>query len=359
MTGTPQTLAVLAIDAARCVHQRVRHASCSACEQACPTGAWQSSDDGLAFDPDACDACGLCVAACPTQALTLPAPQPLLTRQKNGAQAAWWRCERAGPPGVQASTPCLLALSPAWLHLTSRRLGVHEHVFVPGDCSHCERGTGLAEWQRQWHGQAALAARRGFALRLRLAPAADWSADPDAGAPADIGRRRFFRRAAPAAAAHANPPMSSAREDVWANAPAQPAAAPIAPLWHVAFDRTRCTLCLACTHVCPTNAIFTVADDADSTNARFGFDPQRCTGCGLCTAACDDGALAAPQPTPTDGLYAHGPESWSVRTLRCQRCKFDFRQFAGADGDPHLICPTCGQGRPLRADRVVQTATPP
>ncbi|QTD45108.1 4Fe-4S binding protein [Ottowia testudinis] len=346
------------MDAARCVHQRVRHASCTACETACPTNAWQSTGDGLTFDADACDRCGLCVAACPTQALTLPAPQPLLARQNNGAQAAWWRCERAGPPDHPANAPCLLALSPAWLHLAARRLGVHEHVFVPGDCSRCARGAGLPEWQRQWRGQAALAASRGFALHLRLAPAADWPTSPDAGAPADLGRRRFFRRAAPPAPVRSSPPLSSAREDIWASAPTTPPPAPVAPLWQVDFDRTRCTLCLACVHVCPTNTIFFIAARADSTTTRFGFDLQKCTGCGLCTAACDSGALAPPKPTPSDGPPAHGPESWPLRTQRCQRCGVDFRQFASADGNPHLTCPTCAQGRPARAGRIVQTSPP-
>ena len=57
---------------------------------------------------------------CPTEALELPAPQPLLQRCEQMPPAAWWRCERAGLPG-RPSTACLLALSPAWLHLASRR----------------------------------------------------------------------------------------------------------------------------------------------------------------------------------------------------------------------------------------------
>ena len=113
MTGALEARAELAIHAERCVHQRVRGAACRACVDACPTAAWQMSDDGLAFDPEACDACGLCVAACPTEALELPAPQPLLQRCEQMPPAAWWRCERAGLPG-RPSTACLLALSPAW-----------------------------------------------------------------------------------------------------------------------------------------------------------------------------------------------------------------------------------------------------
>ena len=356
MTGALEARAELAIHPERCVHQRVRGAACRACVDACPTAAWQMSDDGLAFDPDACDACGLCVAACPTEALELPAPQPLLQRCEQMPPAAWWRCERAGLPG-RPSTACLLALSPAWLHLASRRLGVHDHVFVPGACSRCERGAGLAEWQRQWRGQAALAASQGFALRLRLAPAADWPAAHDTGAPADASRRRFFARAATPAAPRVAGALNSAREDVWTDAPATSPAQPAPPLWRVDFERARCTLCLACTRVCPVNAIFFEAEGADSTATGFGFDLQRCTGCGLCSAVCEDGALSQPaagqQP---DAPPLDVPAHWPVVSRRCPHCRIDFRQFveSGDASNSVTTCPTCSQGRPFHADRIVQ-----
>ena len=103
MTGALEARTELAIHAERCVHQRVRGAACRACVDACPTAAWQMSDDGLAFDPEACDACGLCVAASPTEALELPAPQPLLQR-----------CEQMPPPpgGVASAPACPAAPAP-------------------------------------------------------------------------------------------------------------------------------------------------------------------------------------------------------------------------------------------------------
>ena len=67
----------LAIQAERCVHAQVLHAGCQACVTACPRQAWRAHPDGLGFDAEACDDCGLCVAACPTDALALPAREAL------------------------------------------------------------------------------------------------------------------------------------------------------------------------------------------------------------------------------------------------------------------------------------------
>ena len=352
----------LDIHAERCVHQRVVAAACDACVRACPRGAWHMNDAGLAFDADACDACGLCVAACPTQALALPAPTPLLRPAADGRLAAWWRCERAGLPGP-ASAPCLLALSPAWLHGASTPLGVREHVFAPGACSRCERGASLAEWQRQWQ---ALGTRR--ALALRVVSAQEWPTD---GPAPDPGRRRFLARAPTPAA----PTLTSAREDVLGHSagPAanRPPAPPPAPVWTVDFNRERCTLCLACARICPTGAINFAAACADPESASFGFDLEKCTGCGLCTAACDAQALSQPQPAPLpDGApAAHPPPAappthWPARRVRCARCRIDFHQFTEPAIARHsatltALCPTCMQGRPPGHGRIVQTDAMP
>ena len=62
MTATAPARPELTIHAERCAHQRVAAAHCDACVRSCPRNAWQLLDDGLAFDTDRCDACGLCVA---------------------------------------------------------------------------------------------------------------------------------------------------------------------------------------------------------------------------------------------------------------------------------------------------------
>ena len=360
----------LSIHAERCVHQRVRGATCQSCVDACPTHAWRMGDDGLAFDPDRCDACGLCAAACPTQALALPAPAPLLRSDARGRRTAWWRCERAGAPG-SPTTPCLLALSPAWLHGFSRQHAVQDHVFVPGACSTCDRGAGLAEWQRQWRG---LATRQ--PVTLRIAPAASW---PPPDAPVNAGRRGFLTRAraTPTSASNAAPSsLTSAREDeLGRTAPPDThdttpgsGASRTAPtsLWAVDIVRPRCTLCLACVRLCPTHALFFEAPDADAASAQFGFDAEKCTCCGLCTAACETQAVTAPRAVAecSDATCraadAH-PVRWPTRRQRCLRCNIDFHQFSDPGSDPHWsqVCPTCAPGSRQRPNRVVQTEASP
>jgi len=45
---------------------------CGLCVEACPLEAISLSDDKAIIDEDACTECGLCVDECPNDAITLP-----------------------------------------------------------------------------------------------------------------------------------------------------------------------------------------------------------------------------------------------------------------------------------------------
>ena len=101
-------MAHLQIHPESCEHQILARARCSACVQACPVAAWQLNDDGLSFDEDVCDDCGLCVAACPNEALSLPAILPEVLVGSDGRTELIVACEKAsqtvageGPAGRQ------------------------------------------------------------------------------------------------------------------------------------------------------------------------------------------------------------------------------------------------------------------
>ena len=62
--------AVPEIEAARCCKVRHKLSRCSACVDACPTGALTVEDNEIIVDKTICLGCGACSVACPTQALT-------------------------------------------------------------------------------------------------------------------------------------------------------------------------------------------------------------------------------------------------------------------------------------------------
>ncbi|MCU0933369.1 MAG: 4Fe-4S binding protein, partial [Thiobacillaceae bacterium] len=82
------------LDGARCVHAAIETATCRACVEACPRGAWRLDDAALELDASQCDGCGLCVPACPGRAIALPLT--LAIRPVAGTTAVLAACDHAG-----------------------------------------------------------------------------------------------------------------------------------------------------------------------------------------------------------------------------------------------------------------------
>ena len=61
---------------------------------------------------------------------------------------------------------------------------------------------------------------------------------------------------------------------------------PNAPFGRIHVDSERCTLCMACTSVCPTTAV-----QAGNDSPRLVFIESICVQCGLCQTACPEQAI--------------------------------------------------------------------
>ena len=321
-------------------------------------------DDGLGFDADTCDDCGLCVAVCPTGALARPAPPLARSVDARGQRSLNLACEHGADAGP-GRVACLYGLPTGWLLRQCRAERAQVITVAIGPCASCERGGAAAGWRAEWqalHERLRLNGQPAPAL-LPLAPA-EWQARVRPADAPDPARRRFFGRIVrpPATAeATASGPMSSERDATVTHLHPPSASGPrAAPLWSVTLDATRCSACLACTHLCPSGALAFQPAQADGQPEHLALDLHRCTGCGLCQAVCDSAALSAPFTPPPD---APEPAAWRLplERQRCSRCGHDFHRtrIAQRAAEAPLCCPVCAAGRPAQPARWVEAADAP
>ncbi|MGD1983537.1 MAG: 4Fe-4S binding protein [Chromatiaceae bacterium] len=312
----------------RCVHERAGVASCRRCVTACPRDAWQLDDDELMIDTEACDGCGLCVAACPegvlSQAGVSPDPYAGMVelslsceRVKSGADDWRLRCVHAvGLPWV------------AWLY----RTGLRQIGLRIGDCEACERRTdaGLTHSVARFN---KVLARRGLSqIGLHTLDGDAVANDsegrlPRQGGPA-LSRRGFLRRMISATAVPAVDPTEASWKPPGSHLPS--AGEKGLALFVPEIDPHRCNGCDACLRVCSHAAL---SCERGATDA-YVIAADACTGCGLCSDICDRDAISVNQDAVVSqtiiplaagrckvcGIRFHKPDTGSIGDTLCQIC---------------------------------------
>jgi ferredoxin len=260
-------------------------------------------DEGLGVAEARCDACGLCLPACPRDALSLPA-DPLVAIERRSDASAWVVCERAGA-GAQAAPgrplPCKHAIGVRHLDAMARE-GVRRLTILTGDCSACGRAGGF---------ETALAAHAAVRRGAGLASVAGTAtADPAAYAQmrrgaererVDPARRRLFSSLFGAAEAKRSPPEAHAPAKLAYQAPEIAAQA--------------CTACDACAGMCPDGALTRRRGEAPAYVLR----PELCSGCGLCVDICEAQAVS---------IRSLGPAAETELALTARRCRACGATFA-------------------------------
>lgn len=301
----------------RCTHARHRLSRCTGCQDACPFGAIEipgSAEAGAArVDTEKCRGCGLCIPACPTQAIA-PDRWPL---PQLGDRLSSLACAPAAHADkVDAVVPCLGAVEPAfWLEAADRPLTLYR-----GTCAVCPiagGGQALEGHLAIARGFAALAGRQ---IEIRVAVIQEDEVTPVAPSQAEeprVSRRDFFRLAGheartDALAAILSTPTveawhggrlaqrTSPRRDALArHLPAevleQAGDTSGLPLWQIELDLERCTTCGMCVDLCQERALYwserpLMADERGDGDFALLFDLLRCDGCKLCVEACPEGA---------------------------------------------------------------------
>ncbi|MBI4199230.1 MAG: 4Fe-4S binding protein [Chloroflexi bacterium] len=361
-------VAVASVDSRLCL----RGAGCDLCLRVCSGQALQSTKESILVNKARCDACGLCVSACPTGAVQLPGGAPeqfetqvsalleagpvalpqrgimFLCRQRNGSR------REAGPESTAASAswlpvevPCAGMVPASWVLLCLAR---GTPVGVMGCDVPCPKGQ-----------QDTIAGRLDYCRQLleALGASPDWvqSVKPE-GSP-DTPASVLPQSKPNAPVSLPRPGAASAAVLALATATGAPStlslAHPQSPFGTVDVRVERCTQCGLCAASCPTGAL---ALEEGQGTVSLTFDASLCIACGLCAGRCPeagDQALQFRKATDLGRLRQGRITLIRDEFLRCSACgapiapKGMVRRIAELLGDQYpgiattveRYCPDC------------------
>lgn len=291
-----------------CAHSRNRTIGCTRCLEVCPTGAITPNGDHVAIDAAICAGCGGCHAVCPTgaAAYAFPPAEHLLERARTllatyhaagGSDAVLLIHDadhgaalidllarlgdglpaRVIPLAVNEITQLGIELLAGAMAMGAADIRILAGGKRRPDLTPLARVMGVAE--------ACLAGLGYGAGRIAVIEADD---------PDSLGDALWRLERRPGTATPASfLPMGEKLGLMKLSLRQLHAAAPVpvdvirlppgAPFGRVRIDTAGCTLCLACTSVCPTGALA-----ADPDHPRLSFTENACVQCGLCKPTCPE-----------------------------------------------------------------------
>ncbi|AXR82223.1 4Fe-4S binding protein [Natrarchaeobaculum sulfurireducens] len=340
--------APVAVDASRCTVGRRGTAGCRACEVVCPHDAVAISSDGdgsVTIDADACTDCGVCLGACPTEAITSPRA-PSLGRLGKATRSALETVSSGGSrlPFVGSDPePVVIAFTARSVLPAVVEAAVDGPPTVPIPVPNAGRvpaaqllgtvaaGAGGVAVVADPDEAAAAVDEPTEAARATLEDLAGdapvervASADPATVAATleAVARDEPLVDDPDPILAHGTTAsaLSAGAVDALTDGPQTGVSVPA--LGSISVDADACTLCGACDNLCPTGAIVQHGADA------LSVDPAACTGCGICVV-CPEDAIEVDETVDVplgDRHRAVEPDG-----IVCERCGDRFASAAGVE----------------------------
>lgn len=297
--------AVPATDRSRCSRLRFSENTCVRCAEQCPHNAVEIEDD-VRIREDRCTHCGLCAAACPSDAIVAKGTGFFslagdLLRASRSVSSPVLGCAARAGVDCHAKSACFGFLSEAHLLFLFTILRGPLQIDMTG-CRECANGFIASVIEKR----IAEADAAGLPVSAKVRLITDRSA-------LDFreiayGRRGFFsalktltftqaagllRDGEPAGRAEAYtakklPGKRELLNRLVTDFPEDKARAVLDRYYFTLRADEACNNCFACVGMCPSGAL-TIAEGADGRELRF--ISALCSGCGLCESFCLTGAL--------------------------------------------------------------------